>query len=569
MILSRSSMETPKLNVDVLTVVCEFLTEVSDILSVSLTCSSVHVVALRWLLLTRPVYLKSGPPILRFHAFLFADAPARVPYVRVLDIDLMWPKSEADDATPLHNIFAACRGIQSLTVAFQDRASPIVADPHFLRAISAIPSLRSFTVRSQSLDALPILPRLCSPVRKLGIHSSNLSATTRHPSFLERYLPRAVTRTLEELELDQLTVELDDNMQAFANVVLPSVLEVAPYPAVRSLTVDSLKGRPLLGLLQHLFPALDGTLDLGRLDAQLRGEEVHTAMRAANRISQERDVDGLSRAWKKLDRIVCDAPMLYALGLRCPIRLAMVEFGLVRQHGRYATDALRENPVPRLKLSTTHDLGPAFGELFSPELAGTLTHLTLCLLYSNDYELEPMPESEFEWEKVLDSIVSAIRPLHKLTHMRLVIGSSIYVHKDAPWPFAPWGEYAHSFRGSRFDWDGTAAALSSALPSLQNVFLTTGGYLSNWEDATMEDVDEGGGRWKPYERWYITRGWRVAKSDFGTGEVVEGGSGLVELHTDVAETIIGNEELVLSALDEAALHLNYGWGSIPPPLSVP
>ena len=51
----------------------------------------------------------------------------------------------------------------------------------------------------------------------------------------------------------------------------------------------------------------------------------------------------------------------------------------------YAADALRENPIPRLQLTLDHNLSTV-GALFSPELAEALTHLTLCLLYSNTYD---------------------------------------------------------------------------------------------------------------------------------------------------------------------------------------
>ena len=396
-------MEAPQLNVDVLTIVCEFLTDVLDLLSVSLTCSSINVVAVRWLLLTRPVHLKSGASIRRFHSFLFADELARSPYVRALDVDLMRPQSEADDATLLPSILASCKGLQKITISFQNDAFPLVASPPFLDAIAAIPSLRSFIVRSQIIDALIVLSRFSAPVRMLGIHTNNLpDVTARSPAFIERHLPRAVVRTLEELELDQLILDLYDDVEVIV-IRWPSALDAAPYPAVRSLSVGLLKGRPMLDSLQHLFPALDGTLDLGALHIG-RDEALYGRLRTANQHAQQRGADGSLCAWKKLDRIICDAPMLYVLGLRCPIRLAMLEFGLVREHGRYVADALRENPVPRLKLTTNHELGPAFGALFSPELAGTLTHLTLCLLYKNDYGLEEPPrESELRWETVLVS----------------------------------------------------------------------------------------------------------------------------------------------------------------------
>ncbi|KAM5541693.1 hypothetical protein V8D89_004674 [Ganoderma adspersum] len=48
-------------------------------------------------------------------------------------------------------------------------------------------------------------------------------------------------------------------------------------------------------------------------------------------------------------------------------------------------------------------------------------------------------------------------------------------------------------RRSTFNWEGTVTVLYGALPSLQNVFLATRGFLSNWEGHAMEDVDEGRG----------------------------------------------------------------------------
>ena len=486
-------MAVSRLNVDILANVCEFLTEISDVLSVSLTCSSAHVVAIRWLLLTCAVKLKSGPSIQRFHSFLFADEPARAPHVRTVHIELLGPQPEADDSSLLLNVLTSCRNVEHITVTYRNASLSTAVDPPFWRAITAIDSLRSFTVRSDSIDALTLLLQSRKPVFKLGIHSNNTHTTFRYAAVLQQLLPRIIVETLEEFELDQFTVDPDHAIQALSIHPVPPVLDMMPYLAVRSLSVD-LKGRPLLNHLQHLFPALDGTLHLGLLDRRVR-EEIHADIRAANQRSQESDGDGLTRGWKKLDRIICDAAMLYVLGLRCPIRLVMIEPGVGHKYDRYLADALHENPVARLKLTLGHDLHE-LDRLFSPELAGTLTHLTLCLLYSNDYVSSPQGDEikedavpQYRWDNVLvshgsrdpcgymcaflithrltqEAIVSAIRPLHKLTHLRIVVGASMYVHKAAPWPFAPWQEYAHTFRPSRFDFEGAATTLARALPSV-------------------------------------------------------------------------------------------------------
>lgn len=145
-------------------------------------------------------------------------------------------------------------------------------------------------------------------------------------------------------------------------------------------------------------------------------------------------------------------------------------------------------------------------------------------------------------------LVSALQPLQKLTHLRVVIGTSVYVHElAAPPPFAPWedSEYAHSFRPSRFDSEGTATALARAVPSLRNVFLTVGGFLSTLGERG------GGSYWKPYERWYTHRGWRVGIP--GRVEAPEGERRVFELHEEVVDTIVRKEELVLSEEDEVSV----------------
>ncbi|KAM5543683.1 hypothetical protein V8D89_002934 [Ganoderma adspersum] len=212
-----------------------------------------------------------------------------------------------------------------------------------------------------------------------------------------------------------------------------------------------------------------------------------------------------------------------------------------------------------------------FGAVFSPELAGTLTHLTVCLLYSNDYgfanrNTDATPQ--LQWDDVLDTIIIAVWPLHKLTHLRIIIGASVYIHEHASSQFAPRGEYAHSFRRASFDFAGTTAALARALPYIQHIFLTTSGFLANW--AESDDPDDVG-FWRPYERWYVDRGWRVAKvSGAGAGVLEEGGQSLVELHDDVVESIMRKEELVIAEKEMMPLHLKYGWHGVdPPPLSVP
>ncbi|PIL30092.1 hypothetical protein GSI_07766 [Ganoderma sinense ZZ0214-1] len=415
--------------------------------------------------------------------------------------------------------------------------------------------------RDETFDLWLSPAPLCTPSRLDGSFVCVLA--------LEHFLPH-VARTLENLQIATFTVD-PLVIQAGTKASSPPTASLTKYSAVRSLSVGFLEGQPLLEDLQHLFPALDGTLSLGTLDARCKmGTYDH--MRAINQRAQEPNGDGSparpSRPWTRLDRVICSGQMLYVLGLRCPIQLAMLDFNGISNYARYAAVALRENPVPRLKLTLEHDFASgALDEVFSPELARTLTHLTLCLLYSDsefDREKDEDAASPRDrCENVLDGLVSAIRPLRNLTHLRVVLGVTGYVDEDT---LGPSDEDAYSFRASTFDFEGTAAALSRGLPSLENVFIiTTTGLFSIWE-WQWPDVAIGG-RFKPCERWYASRGWRVAMP--GTEGVPEGEKGkgiIVELHEDVVETIVRKEELVLSERDEKRLHLNHGWPRSPPPL---
>ena len=75
-------------------------------------------------------------------------------------------------------------------------------------------------------------------------------------------------------------------------------------------------------------------------------------------------------------------------------------------------------------------------------------------------------------------MVSALRPLHRLTHLRLVIQCHCChgtfctaAHTEA---------FVAAVRGSAFDFDGTARALVYSFPSLRYLFLETDGRLSDY-----------------------------------------------------------------------------------------
>lgn len=141
----RYTMALLLLNTDVFAIAWELLgTDVSDVFSMALTSSSVHPVAIRWLLRIRPVYLR------------------RAPHIRALHTDLRQPgqvKAQDKDCSTLLHIIASCGHLQCLTIAFQPASIQIITDPCFLYTITNIRSLKSFSIRSASFDGMALLTR--------------------------------------------------------------------------------------------------------------------------------------------------------------------------------------------------------------------------------------------------------------------------------------------------------------------------------------------------------------------------------------------------------------------------
>ncbi|PIL30086.1 hypothetical protein GSI_07772 [Ganoderma sinense ZZ0214-1] len=552
-------MSSTTLNVDVLAIVCEFLTDVPDILAFSLTCSALRLVANRWLLSMKPIYLADGVSVRRFHSFLFADVPARAPHIRELDIINPPPRPPLrptlpGDSSLLREILISCPRLERVAVFLQDGSHRCTDDPRVTDAIAGIQSLRSLSILGTSVYALDLLRQVRAPLRKLNIDFLNDQLDFWSPAALEMFLPRHLPPILEKLELYNFITDLDDpQLQNHPRIVSSSqpYRSMTTYPLVRSLYAVCLFQRPLLDHLQHFFPALDGTLSLGILGASPQPQ--------LRRSSHSRPV------WKKLDRVICDPPMFYVLGLRCPIRLVMLDFcsplAMVR---RCVEPALREHPVPRLKITFAMTEGrDVLDGLFSPEVARALTHLTLVLEFANDGPGSE-PEADVEtvehlrWADLLDTLIPRLRPLHKLTHLRLVVHTNI--HHDPSCPIAYSDAFVRETRPSAFDFAGAAARLAGTLPALRCVFVATSAYLA----VPDPDVEARSyySYWKMVERWYEPRGWRVDRLDSGharEGEgdrEGEGGPVLIELRKDVAEAIMEDEELVLSEVDNGTLHFD-------------
>ncbi|PIL33359.1 hypothetical protein GSI_04810 [Ganoderma sinense ZZ0214-1] len=298
-----------------------------------------------------------------------------------------------------------------------------------------------------------------------------------------------------------------------------------------------------------LLPALDGTLSIGLLDASVP-EDTYSVVRALNQVAQEGGQGSGSGSrsrpvWKKLDRLVCDPRIFYILGLHSPIRLVKLDYCSPLTLARRCVEpTLRENPVPRLKISFALTEGrDVLDGLFSPELARALTHLTLVLEFAKTAGRGGRGRGDRRAPP--DTLVSRLQPLHKLTHLRLVVHSNI--HHD---PSSGRRAYPRS------------TSWAPPLPTLRYVFVATSAYLA----VRDPDVEAWSYRfWKMIDRWREPRGWRIDRFDSGSNSRParerererERGPVPVELREDVAEAIMEDEDLVLSEADNASRTLHF------------
>ena len=143
-------------------------------------------------------------------------------------------------------------------------------------------------------------------------------------------------------------------------------------------------------------------------------------------------------------------------------------------------------------------------------------------------------------------LLSSLRPLHKLTHLRIVFHSESPEDTDKDTdadggtsaPPAPVEDLARALHPSSFNFEGIATTVVQALPSLQALFLTTCGYF-----ARCVQVGDGAAtsRMPTSKRWNVSRAWRVAEPS----AAVDGEPILEELQDEAAEAIIEREELVV------------------------
>ena len=409
-------MAVPELNEDILAVICACLTDVSDVLAISLTCSSVRRLAIKQLLSLRPIHLSAGDlSIQRFHYFLFADAPARLPLIRALDIETRLVRNRSlspqrGDASLLMDILTSCKLLERISFGRITFPLPrLTKDPSVIDAIASVQSLRSLVIQNP-IRSCP-LPHLQaqSPFRQICplMLLRRWCRVQLVPSLAPgvSLSPRADPRGAQfpRVDVDPQRIQGLQNLQGPAQ----SFAGWNQYPAVHSLSVHFSVGRLLFEPLQHLFPAIDGTFSVGCIDYDYPAD-TFSDIRAANQRAQDRIKNGdraRRHGWTKLRHLACPVEAFYILGLCCPIDFAMIDgmdWTFTPQHNwRCLTVSLRENPVPRLTLCLAlDDKLEVFGGVFGSALGTVLTHLTLVLDTVSNWTSPPLP-GRFGWDELL------------------------------------------------------------------------------------------------------------------------------------------------------------------------
>ncbi|KAM5541599.1 hypothetical protein V8D89_004789 [Ganoderma adspersum] len=552
----------PSLNLDVFGTVCAFLTEYPDLLSLSLTCSVLRPLAIQNMLRNRPVVLKKIDTICKFHAFVFSDAAARLPHLIALKVDVANneihanPECKARAIEALLAILQRAPSLMSLELcsSADGRLLGYLDDPMLAAAVGELTTLRELTISGRTEVPVDFISAVRAPLTRLALRF------TKPGGDLEEWSPTSLGAALSHIAhtLESLTIR-DTH-----------------FHAVRSLTLNSLVVVPHLPLLLDLFPNLDGTVHLtpfiyeieitDSADDSERYEFLRRA-REQNGTVQER------RCWKRLERLICNVETLFVLNLRCPIGPTILHSCSTDSHARRClVESLRDHPPTHLNLQFDVSKKPSLGGMIPPEAAATMTHLTLCIEYNYKHNMDPtLPPCALRWDDIWrDTLLPAFEHLHCLTHVRLVFHCEAW-SRSYRYSFEPEGPAVRrpisedplleDLRpASKFEFAAVASAIVDALPasSLRYCFLTSSAWVADMQAVSAFSV---------VERWRESRAWRIAPGGPGLSASVDDAEAaattqvgtrrgrefrLVELHDDVAETIMEREDLILSAEEEAS-----------------
>ncbi|KAM5546097.1 hypothetical protein V8D89_000223 [Ganoderma adspersum] len=536
------------------------------------------------MLRSRPVVLKNAATIPKFHFFVFGDAAARVPHILTLVINVAHDEIQPDpecNERAIEALVAILRhspSLKSLELTSSANGRPLgyLDDARLSVAVGKVASLRALTIGGRT-EVTDFIGAVHSPLTKLSLHFLNPVGG------LDQWSPTDLNAALSRFahSLETLSIEWSHVRLASRSLPGPSVHTLTQFHAVCSLTLNSLITVPHLPLLCGLFPNLDGTVHLNQFIYEIPYSVDQDDSERYNFLRRAREENGATqeglRCWTHLERLICDVETLFVLNLRCPIGLTIV-------HGcraddadsvarRYLVESLRDHPPTHLNLQVAANWNGGFDEpsldgMISPEAAATLTHLTLCVKYTYDACSDPMvrfilPASvEMRWNNLWrNTLFPVIEPLRALTHFRLVFHCDA---REAEVPARPIAEeplvedLRPTSRFGRFNFATVVSMIADALPSLQYCFVTNSAWAVETKLVYAYSV---------VERWRESHAWWVAHAPTGSNDVdnrkpgattaVDTASGtrreLVELPDSIAETIIEEEDLVLSTEEKASV----------------
>ena len=371
----------PRLNFDILHLVCNRLADVSDVLSFALTCSTLTKHALRRRLRMSPVNLWNGELVNNFHRFIFADEAARAPCIYGIGLpDLLDISFIEEDR--LVTILQAAVHLEYLHFPTAVDFDPLLA------AAANITSLHELHIGFDRCFGPPweLLSIFRSPLRSLRIDKGDPADAGVSVKLLHNHLANFAP-TLEVLELQDLDLDIS-----------PSFV-TTQFTTVRSLITHTISdfNQVTVEMLLRLFPNLDNILILDTSN-RINTDDPDTNLREWSKEAQK------AHTWPGLDRVVCDARWAFLMALRCPIR--RMDITVPQFHGkRYLGPTLRYN-CPRLlhlRSSFTDGLGD-LDDLFPSEGADNLTHLVLFadfeIRYGQHERCEPIPWDRFRVRKL-------------------------------------------------------------------------------------------------------------------------------------------------------------------------
>ncbi|KAI0366848.1 hypothetical protein BV20DRAFT_1001746 [Pilatotrama ljubarskyi] len=533
----------PRLDLDTLDIVCAYVNDVQTVLSFSVTCHALRIIAARRLVAVKPIVLVDERSIRSFHKFLLADRTARSPYARevFVQIEECDKKTREEVADLFIEILVHLTHLESLRIQCGHKFSECLRDTRIPLTISQLYSLRKLEISGWPDVAEDIVRTARSPLREL--HASFDKPLTTDPS-------NAQWTTV--IRLDDLISHLAPTLEVLhlqkKNIKLAG--RGAQYPRMRSVHFRGIEGPPWVDVLVHMFPNLCDTLDLGAIDYTLV-DAVERQVRA-RRINKQRQEHA---SWKGLDCVIGDAISLYMLGLTCPVRRVMVDAVCGHLKEQLAT-ALRDTLPTHLKLTVmlAHGMN-AFEDLFPVEVIPKLTHLVLFVTYDNledDDRIDRFTLSSVQWHAFLDLVISAIKPL-RLTHLRFIVHYNVNLGES----ITSTPNYSKAFIKNmrELEHSAIASSLMDAVPSLRYVFLSFGG------EFDVPSLSTGPGAPDVHNRSSIaTRGrWMSSSAWTHSGDEADVMRHPARVGDAAAEKLLTDEALTLSAEDEWTLELDRQW----------